>query len=161
MGYVYGHLPAPPNVVPPFVPPTDKPADVRKRILKLCAIRQGQPEFRSKLLSAYGSRCAVTGCNTEPVLEAAHIIPYKDQGPASIHVQNGILLRADLHTLFDRQLIAFRPTDDGVIVEVSPRLTGTEYECFGGQPLFMPDHASSRPSREALNIRLASVPLLT
>ncbi|WP_169719739.1 HNH endonuclease, partial [Novosphingobium acidiphilum] len=55
-------------------------------------------------MKAYDGKCAVTSCAIEPLLEAAHIHPYL--GPKTNHVTNGMLLRADIHTLFDLGLLA-------------------------------------------------------
>lgn len=77
--------------------------DNRKRTLKEITIRQGQGAFRSGLLTAYEGRCAITGTAVQQVLEAAHVTPYL--GPETNHVSNGILLRSDLHTLWDRGLV--------------------------------------------------------
>src|SRR5205823_2979542 len=74
--------------------------DGRRRIQ---ASRQGQFAFRAALIEAYGGRCAMTGCDILEVLEAAHIVPYR--GPSTNAVSNGLLLRADIHTLFDLGLI--------------------------------------------------------
>ena len=73
--------------------------DARKIVTVSIVQRQGQSKFRQELLAAYNSRCAITGCDIEPALEAAHIIPYK--GTETNCPQNGLLLRADIHTLFD------------------------------------------------------------
>jgi putative restriction endonuclease len=62
--------------------------------------RLGQGSFRVLVTDAYQRRCAMTGEKTLPVLQAAHIRPYTQAGPHEI--SNGILLRSDLHTLFDR-----------------------------------------------------------
>src|SRR5690349_6977301 len=51
--------------------------DLRERALREIALRQGQPAFRAALMAAYGGTCCITGYRTEPVLEAAHIAPYK------------------------------------------------------------------------------------
>src|SRR5258705_4430106 len=69
-------------------------------IFRQINLRRGQPEVRKKLLAAYSGRCAITDCNCSYALEAAHIYPYG--GADTNHVQNGILLRSDIHTLFDR-----------------------------------------------------------
>src|ERR1700722_13605652 len=81
----------------PFDPKNIK--DARERIRRTIVQRRGQAKFRNALLEAYGSRCAISGCGALEVLEAAHICPY--QGSATNHVTNGLLLRADIHTLFD------------------------------------------------------------
>lgn len=72
-------------------------------ILKEIKTRRGQPEFRQALLEAYGGRCCFSGCTATEVLEAAHIIAHAEITDYSIN--NGLLLRADLHTLFDLHLI--------------------------------------------------------
>ena len=77
--------------------------DARRRREQPVATRDGQGTFRSRLLEAYGSRCALTGERVVPVLEAAHIQDYL--GPASNHIQNGLLLRADLHKLYDARYV--------------------------------------------------------
>jgi hypothetical protein len=83
--------------------------DARRRILAAIVLRQGQWGFRERLLAAYQRACAVTGCDVVEALEAAHIIAYL--GPKTNYVTNGLLLRADIHTLFDLGLIAVQPND--------------------------------------------------
>jgi putative restriction endonuclease len=113
--------------------------------------RLGQGAFRVLVIDAYQRRCAVTGEKTLPVLEAAHIKPYANQGPHQ--VSNGILLRSDLHKLFDVGYVTVTPD---LTLEVSPRLreewhNGREYYAHHGQPLsFMPTEASNRPRVEYL-----------
>jgi len=113
--------------------------------------RLGQGAFRVLVIDAYQRRCAVTGEKTLPVLEAAHIRPYASQGPHQ--VSNGILLRSDLHKLFDVGYVTVTPE---LTLEVSPRLreewhNGREYYAHHGQPLnFMPMEASNRPRAEYL-----------
>jgi hypothetical protein len=92
--------------------------DARLSIVRSVVQRQGQGDFRRALLHAYGGRCTISGCSIEAVLEAAHIIPYR--GPETNHVQNGLLLRADLHTLFDLDLLWIDP--DTLSVLVAPLL---------------------------------------
>ena len=74
--------------------------DARTRVLSSIVRRRGQPLFRKRLLKAYDRRCAFTGCAVEALLEAAHIVPYR--GSDTNHIANGLLLRADLHTLFEK-----------------------------------------------------------
>lgn len=68
------------------------------RLARIICIRRGQPKFREKLVEKY-KKCPISGCDTIDVLEAAHVIPYSKKG--NYEVQNGILLRADIHTIFD------------------------------------------------------------
>lgn len=86
----------------PFDPKSDK--DGRKKIKQMVAIRQGQSNFRNELLAAYGGQCALTGCRVEEVLQAAHIKGYLGHDETN-YVTNGLLLRADIHTLFDLGII--------------------------------------------------------
>jgi hypothetical protein len=121
-------------------------ADARERTLTSIVRRQGQPVFRQRLLDAYGRRCAITDCNIEEALEAAHIIPYS--GPSTNHPNNGLLLRADLHTLFDLGLVAVHAESMEIIV--APAISNSPYEEFNGRPLRLPLQHTDRPSREAL-----------
>jgi putative restriction endonuclease len=113
--------------------------------------RLGQGAFRVLVTDAYERRCAVTGEKTLPVLEAAHIRPYALNGPH--HVNNGLLLRSDLHKLFDLGYVTVTPE---LRLEVSPRLkaewqNGREYYGYHGAPLrFQPADPANRPSREFL-----------
>ncbi|CAH1658887.1 HNHc domain-containing protein [Hyphomicrobiales bacterium] len=121
--------------------------DRRKRILRAISERRGQARFRSDLVKRYGARCLVSGCTVMDVIEAAHIWPYRgteDNAPS-----NGLLLRADLHTLYDLDLLGIEPGTECVI-RISLALAGTEYAMFEGRPLL----AGQRPpSREALQRR--------
>jgi putative restriction endonuclease len=113
--------------------------------------RLGQGAFRVLVTDAYDRRCAVTGEKTLPVLEAAHIKPYALHGPH--RVSNGLLLRSDLHKLFDLGYVTVTPE---LRLEVSPRLrtewqNGREYYAHHGQPLrVQPADLVSQPSREFL-----------
>jgi HNH endonuclease len=109
--------------------------------------RLGQAQFRRLVLDAYGSRCCVSGTNVEAVIQAAHIQPYVSS--ASNHVQNGLPLRSDLHTLFDNGLLGVGP--DHVLL-VSSRLDGTEYERYRGKRLLLPLNPVTRPSEAALEL---------
>lgn len=120
--------------------------DARKKTFAAIVRRQGQPAFRKALLKAYEGKCAVTGCAIEAVLEAAHILPY--QGPLTNHVGNGLLLRADLHTLFDLGLMAI--DESTLTVIVAPSLHASDYGQWHGKPLHLPSSASDRPSVQAL-----------
>lgn len=117
----------------------------------LTRARLGQGAFRILVTDAYERRCAITGEKTLPVLEAAHIQPYAESGPHQ--VANGLLLRSDLHTLFDRGYIT---VTDELRVEVSPRIkeefsNGREYYRHHGQQLVVvPGLPTDRPSTSFL-----------
>ncbi|MBW4531218.1 MAG: HNH endonuclease [Aphanothece saxicola GSE-SYN-MK-01-06B] len=121
--------------------------DTRRRVAREIACRQGQPAFRKKLLKAYGGRCAITGCDLSQVLDAAHIVPFI--GRETNHVQNGLLLRTDIHTLFDLGLIAIDTTYMQVILHES--LGGSEYKSLSGVSLRQPATELQSPSKAALD----------
>lgn len=113
--------------------------------------RLGQGTFRVLVTEAYNRRCAITGERTLPVLQAAHIKPFAAAGPN--HVDNGLLLRADLHILFDQ---GFLTINDTLQVEVSQRIkseyeNGKVYYALHGRSLaVVPERISERPAREFL-----------
>ncbi len=78
-------------------------SDARTKIARQITAKRGQKSFRDKLLKAYEYKCAVTGCDVVATLEACHIMPYN--GDHTNHIQNGILLRSDIHVLFDLGLL--------------------------------------------------------
>jgi predicted restriction endonuclease len=120
--------------------------DARERVLSSIVRRRGQPGFRSRLLSAYQGRCAITGDAVEAVLEAAHIISYK--GTQTNHVGNGLLLRSDWHTRFDLRLVTVDPETMRLLV--SPKLAGTAYHKYNGKAIKLPNDPANWPSKEAL-----------
>lgn len=134
-----------------------EPKDIesaKEKIAQTIASRQGQEKFRQDLINNYGVRCLITGPNIENILEAAHIKPYSEGG--TFKISNGLLLRADIHTLFDLGLIAIDTKDMSVIV--SPKLENTEYHLLIGKKLQLPMGKES-PDKEALNTHRISVNL--
>ena len=127
------------------LPPLDDEQDARIWALRAVAQRRGQAIFRSRLLEAYGGRCAISGYSALEVLEAAHILPYR--GDHTHRLDNGLLLRADLHTLFDCGLLWVGP--DFTVV-LAPILLGGEYAEIHGKPLRMPGSEEARPNAEHL-----------
>ena len=121
-------------------------ADSRKLALTTITQRQGQAKFRNNLLAAYKNQCAISRTSAPAVLDAAHIHPYL--GSDSNSVNNGLLLRTDLHTLFDLFLIFVSP--DTLVVSLAPELRNTDYNQFHGIPLADTTYSSQRPSPKAL-----------
>jgi len=112
--------------------------------------RLGQGAFRLSVTDAYGRHCAISGEKTLPVLEAAHIRPVKSGGQHL--VTNGILLRSDIHTLFDRGYVTVLPNLE---FRVSKRLqddwsNGRIYYELSGRRIDVPKHVTLEPDREAL-----------
>lgn len=129
-----------------FSPATSDEA--KERVLRSVAIRRGQKKFRGALLAAYDKCCAVTGSSIVPILEAAHIESYR--GVVSDHVINGLLLRADIHTLFDLGLLG---VNQDYRIIIASALRGTEYEQYNGKRIRLPNDRANYPSLEALKTR--------
>ncbi len=124
--------------------------EVRGTRYYLAQARVGQGAFRCLVTDAYGRRCAVTGERTLPVLDAAHIRPYKEQGPNI--AANGILLRKDIHKLFDDGYLTI--TDD-LKLKVSGRIreefeNGRHYYDHDGGSIAKPVQVEDLPDREFL-----------
>lgn len=119
-------------------------------IIQIRAIkaRRGQRKFREKLLAAYGRRCAVTNCEVVELLEAAHIEPHAQL--ANYRVTNGLLLRADIHTLFDLNLLYI---DDWYKVILAPSLLESEYKIYHNKVIRQPERPSEMPNKDALSKR--------
>lgn len=111
-------------------------------------VRLGQGAFRVMVTDAYGRKCTISGERTLPVLEAAHIKKYSESGPHFI--SNALLLRSDLHKLFDSGYVTI--TTD-LKVEVSKKIkeeyeNGREYYRFHGNELFnLPVREQDQPEK--------------
>jgi len=110
--------------------------------------RLGQGSFRVLVTDVYERRCAVTNERTLPALDASHIKPYSESGQHV--VSNGILLRRDLHALFDQGYVTISPS---MKFEVSRRIkeefeNGRDYYRLQGSPLWLPANPANRPSQE-------------
>lgn len=123
--------------------------EAKKRITISIVQRRGQPEFRRNLLMAYNYPCAITGCNAEEALEAAHI--YSNAKTGINHPSNGLLLRADIHTLFDLKLIAIEP--ETMTVYIASKLRSTCYGELHGNFCNFPIDKTYLPNKEALKWR--------
>ncbi|CAN5397551.1 hypothetical protein BH09ACT10_BH09ACT10_06520 [soil metagenome] len=133
------------QVVPSFDP--ENVMDTRDRRLVETAVRQGQDGFRSEIMRAYDQKCAITSCDATQTLQAAHIYPYR--GPATNHVTNGMLLRADVHVLFDAGAISIDERSMDVLVK--PHLSVTTYgEELRGAKFRLPRYRADRPSVAAI-----------
>lgn len=118
----------------------------------LTKVRIGQGAFRVLITDAYSRRCSITGEKTLPVLEAAHIKPFANFGPHSI--SNGILLRSDMHKLFDTGYLTITNKSK---VEVSSRIkeefeNGKEYYQYHGKDLlFLPRRDLDKPNEKYID----------
>lgn len=100
---------------------------------QVTVVRPGQGNFRSIMLERYGGECCVSGCRIDTLLEAAHIIPYR--GDQSDDATNGLLLRVDLHRLFDAHLVTINPAT--LQFEVALSVEDAAYQAFHGKRMFM------------------------
>lgn len=121
-------------------------ADERKQLLRAIKVRRGQSAFRRGLIKRYGSRCLITGCELEALVEAAHIAPYRNASHNELG--NGLLLRADIHTLFDLYLMRIDPITLVVTFEESVCQAG--YSVYDGRQLQV---SMKKPSLACLKIR--------
>lgn len=113
--------------------------------------RLGQGAFRVMVTDAYKRKCAITGERTLPALEAAHIRPFAEGG--SHDPQNGLLLRRDIHALFDGGYVTVTPD---MKFHVSRRIkeefeNGRHYYAMDNQPVALPSSTSWNPDPVALN----------
>jgi hypothetical protein len=139
------HVPVQDHTETSGVESIDPHIDSRVRRLMNTVVRPKQAKFRSELVSAYAATCCLSSEAVIETLQAAHIRPHL--GAAQDCVQNGLLLRADLHILFDNHLIGI---DSNLRIVVSPRLSGTIYEAFSGARLRLPSERSMHPNLAAL-----------
>jgi len=117
----------------------------------LVAPRLGQRSFRALVTDAYNYRCAISRERTIPVLQAAHIRPYAEGG--SHELSNGLLLRSDLHTLFDQHYLTIHPNKKTLIVSRRIREqfeNGRDYYALNDRPLLQPAHEVALPSLASL-----------
>lgn len=106
-------------------------------------LRPFQTQFREALRRRYGDACQITGCTVMAVVQACHLVPVSAKG--TDEAENGLLLRVDLHVLFDANLIAVEP--DTLVVHVAPELARTEYAQYQGVNLRV---GQAFPNRAAL-----------
>jgi putative restriction endonuclease len=112
--------------------------------------RLGQGAFRIVVTDSYQRRCAVSGERTLPALDAAHIRPFSNGGRHE--APNGILLRRDIHSLFDAGYVTISPD---LRFEVSPRIreefeNGRHYYALHGQEIAKPNDPKRHPDISAL-----------
>lgn len=105
--------------------------DTRETVLRSIRVRRGQKSFRDRLIRRYGARCVASGCELMDIVEAAHVDPFR--GENDHHPENGLLLRADLHTLFDLNLMGIDPEE--LTLRFHPRIKDDSYRCLEGSSL--------------------------
>lgn len=135
-----------PPYLPPYIPGNEDQRDfsTAKR-----PTRKGQHKFRGDLIKNYGLNCMLTECTVSEAIEAGHINPYR--GDDDNHPENGLLLRKDIHALFDKDLIGIEPLSKSI--QLHPSLEGSHYSDLNGKRLILSNNSPYKPSLLALNIR--------
>jgi putative restriction endonuclease len=131
--------------------PCDAPLSPRFGQPQLIMPRLGQGSFRVIVTDCYQRRCAITNSPVLCTLDAVHIRPYAKEGPHA--PENGLLLRQDLHTLFDRGYLTVSPE---YRLEVSRRIreefeNGREYYALHGNQIRLPQETDRRPATDYLS----------
>ena len=124
---------------------------------RLAPYRVGQQAFKAVVMDAYHRQCAITGTHIPPVLQAAHVRPVAAGGEHRL--DNGLLLRSDVHTMFDRGYLG---VDAQYRLRVSPRLreefgNGEQFYKRAGQVIELPARRADRPNHEFLEWHLGEV----
>jgi hypothetical protein len=120
------------------------PVDERRRVLSEQVRRDGAGAFRQGVSRAWANRCAISRIGLDLVLEAAHIFPYL--GSATNDLRNGILLKSDLHILFDSHLLSLEYVNGALTVRTSKRLEGSPYAKYQGKVITLPNELIHRPA---------------
>lgn len=120
--------------------------DERNFVSRKMALRKGQSRFRKNMMTLW-KNCCISGCEINSIIEAAHVAPFR--GEKDHHIQNGLILRVDIHRLFDSYLIGINP--DTMEIELAPQLMDSEYIIFRGAKIKSP--SSHTISKKALIYR--------
>lgn len=133
--------------LPASLPPPEVEIDGKRVEQVLRVIRDGQADFRKRLIEHYGAVCMVTGTSHAAVIDAAHITPYN--GTSTNALSNGLLLRKDIHALYDAGLLLVSPS---LVISVSTAVSDACYRDLDGRPLRL--LAPSKISTTALRSRM-------
>ena len=120
----------------------------KEKVTQSTTKRVGQDQFHADISRVYGYRCCITGETAPELLQAAHIQDYICK--ESHHIQNGLLLRIDIHKLFDSGLLYI---DQHYHVHISPLVSTTEYKNLENKPISLPNNPSDYPSLAALQFK--------
>ena len=131
-----------------------KNGDMEREVPRYLALaRPQQTRFRKAVMETFKGKCCLTGCSTAIALEAAHIVPYAryPESRGIDHVSNGLLLRRDIHALFDADMITLHPADEPGAYTVTVRDPSGFYSVFEGKTVMLPGGAN----RDRMAQRLA------
>ncbi len=123
-----------------------QPVGLREWQIRQVLQRRGQARFRASLIEAYDGRCCVSDCDALDALEAGHIAAYNQS--LDNRTSNGLLLRADLHTLFDLGLLAIDPTT--MMTILAPKLRSSTYKDLHQLKIRLPKNIADQPNAKVL-----------
>lgn len=104
-----------------------------KTVERTLRIRRGQNKLRNNLLKLYNNTCCISNIKMNELLHACHLLPHATSG---LNITtNAILLRSDLHDLFDSHLIGIEPKKNQICT--NKILDQTEYNLYNGRTLLM------------------------
>ena len=124
------------------------PTNAKEKTTQSVTERKGQGAFHAAVSRAYNGQCCVTGETTPELLQAAHIQDYINKD--SNHIQNGLLLRIDIHKLFDSGMLLI---DNHYKVHISSQVKSAAYTQYDNQSISLPAKQSERPSLAALKFK--------
>lgn len=107
------------------------PVAFREDGLRMMKFRRGQEAFRNAAMANWEGRCAITGSTM--ALEACHIQSHANKGGYAL--ENGIVLAADLHTLFDSGNLSI---ENNRVILSSAAQQEPRYAALHTQPLRKP-----------------------
>ncbi|MEP6844831.1 MAG: HNH endonuclease [Panacibacter sp.] len=122
--------------------------NVDETVLAEIRVRRGQQALRNNLLELYKGRCCITGCEIKEILHACHINPHSECGNNS--VKNALLLRSDIHDLFDSHLLGINPKT--LTIHLNKKLSNSEYKDLEGEQILPPNNEMEL-NNAALKIR--------
>jgi hypothetical protein len=122
--------------------------DINETITREYKRRRGQKRFSENLFKVCQGKCCITGCTVKAVLHACHIIPHAESG--NNDTSNGLLLRSDIHDLFDTHQIGIHPIT--LTIHIKKQLLNSEYKSLKDKTL-LPRSEGNNPDVEALKIR--------
>jgi hypothetical protein len=105
-------------------------SDLTERRLNWQKVRPVQGKFRDDLFDLYHGKCLLTSCTVKEALEAAHVLPHNGD-PVRDRPDNGLLLRRDLHTMFDAMLWSIDPKTNKI--RLARRLSDRSYGALEGK----------------------------
>ena len=133
----------------------------REYALRLAKQRLHQPAFRTRVLLAYATRCAVCTLRHGSLLDAAHIVPDGNTDPPGLPTTpNGLALCKIHHAAYDQNLLGVSPDhrvaiNQDLLDEIDGPMLKHGLQEMHGRTLTLPARRPDHPDRELLAWRWA------